>query len=114
MSAFNLDQKQMNVVKTAAAGVVNSETIFSFRQKDGIVSAEYAGGDIVKGCLIGVLRGADLTFRYCQIDRSGNLDGGISKGALSRLSDGRIAMVESFQWSHGAGDNIFEEMLSSA
>lgn len=113
MSDYNLDRIRMNVVKTAAAGVVNHETIFDFRQNGNVVTSGYAGGAVVQGYLVGALQGAALTFRYCQIDKYGNLDGGVSTCRLSRLPDGRLAMTETFQWEsrEGVGENVFEEII---
>ncbi|MEX0645684.1 MAG: hypothetical protein WD076_10255, partial [Parvularculaceae bacterium] len=97
----------------AATGVVNPDTNFEIRQSGDIVSAAYAGGAVVKGYLVGLLQGATLEFRYCQIDAQGNLDGGRSLCALTRLGDGRIAMTERFVWESraAAGENVFEELV---
>jgi hypothetical protein len=68
----------------------------------------------VKGYLVGKLSGAELTFRYCQIDRARNLDSGVSTCRLSRLPDGRLSMVERFEWSRGVGENVFEQLATDA
>ncbi len=114
MAEFNLDRVRMNVVKTAATGVVNRDTIFAFRQTGDIVSADYAGGAVVKGYLVGLLSGETLDFRYCQVDTQRNLDGGRSHCILTHLKDGRIAMTERFEWESRSevGENIFEELAS--
>lgn len=112
MAGFNLNGIRMNVVRTAKSGVVNQDTVFVFHQNKDVVTSEYAGGQVIKGFFVGRLDGATLTFRYCQIDKQGNLDGGVSNCKLSRLPDGRLSMVESFKWeSRGAkGENVFEEL----
>ena len=113
MSGFNLDGVRMNVVKTASTGVVNAETIFDFQQKGHVVTAVYRGGAVIEGRLVGMVDGPQLTFRYCQAEKSGALDGGVSECELQRMVDGRIRIVERFQWESrkAAGENIFEEML---
>lgn len=102
----------MNVIKTAKTGVVNKDTIFLFHQETDVVVAEYQGGGVVKGFLVGKLNGENLQFRYCQIDDGNKLDSGVSTCKLSRLSDGRIRLVEKFKWESRdeVGENVFEEL----
>ena len=112
MVAFNFNNVRMTVVKTAKTGVVNKETVFTFQQADNIVSAEYEGGGVVKGYLVGKLTGEELQFRYCQLGSAEDLDGGLSNCIVSTTPDGRLRIIERFQWeSRGdAGENIFEEI----
>ena len=112
---FDLNGVRMRVVKTAAAGVVNFETIFQFEQDEsGVVSASYSGGGVIKGFLVGKIDGNALTFRYCQADERGRLDGGVSDCELERTSDGRIRPIEHFRWESRdeVGENIFEEIAA--
>ena len=113
MAAFNLDQVRMNVVRTAKAGVVNQDTLFTFQQEHDVVTAEYTGGGVVKGYLVGKLTGDQLNFRYCQLDTQDNLDGGVSSCRLSRTPDGKIRLVEKFKWEsrNESGENVFEELV---
>ncbi len=112
MPEFNFDNVKMNVVKTAANGVVNSNTLFSFHQSGDTVWAEYDGGGVTKGFLVGKVQGSSLKFRYCQTDINGNLDGGVSNCRLERMTDDRMRMIETFQWEsrNETGENIFEEL----
>jgi hypothetical protein len=111
---FDLDGLKMNAPVTAEGGVVNAQTIFSFRQRGSVVSAEYQGGGIEQGHLVGLVTGACLEFRYAQIDSTGRLDGGHSKCELTRTPDGRVRIVEHFEWASrkGTGVNVIEELPS--
>jgi hypothetical protein len=53
-----------------------------------------------------------LHFRYVQADLDGNVDAGVSQGTVERTSDGRLRLVEHFQWitPPESGVNIFEEI----
>jgi hypothetical protein len=96
-----------------ASAVVSADTVLVFEQNGGVVSARYRGGAIVDGYLIGLLEApARLRFRYVQADTAGNLDAGVSIGMLSRLDDGRLRLVEHFEWitRPDGGENIFEEV----
>jgi len=109
---MNLDKKRMKVIKTAKTGKVNHETIFEFHQDGFIVTARYAGGKIIQGFLVGKIKEDKLEFRYSQIDSEENLDGGFSICEMKKLENGKIQLVEHFQWEsiEGTGENIIEEI----
>ncbi len=108
---INLDGVKMNVVSTSPNGVVDAETVFHFHQEGDAVWAEYEGGQIQRGFLVGILEGSTLKFRYCQGQTDGDLDGGASVGEVG-LNNGRVRIVERFDWAsrEGGGINIFEEL----
>jgi len=108
----SLNGKQMRVVSTAEVGVVNAETLFTFTQEGSVVSAHYSGGKVRLGHLVGIISSGILHFRYAQLDTEGRLDGGYSTCEISRTSDGRIRLLEHFQWEsrEGSGTNVFEEV----
>ena len=113
MIGINLDKVKMNVIQTAETGVVNKETMFSFTQKDNLIHAEYVGGQITKGFLVGKLADNILKFSYCQLQVDGRLDNGSSKGELSISKEGKIRLTEYFEWStrpEQSGTNIFEQI----
>ncbi len=102
----------MRVVSTAKGGEVNNETLFEFAQDGSVVSAQYAGGKIRLGHLVGTMSAEKLRFRYAQVDNTGRLDGGYSTCEIGRTAAGRIQLVEHFKWEsrRGSGTNIFEEI----
>jgi len=113
-SQITLDGIKMNVIKTAENGVVNHETIFYFSQKDGIVSADYQGGKIAKGFLVGKFPTPNqLEFSYCQMQIDGKLDNGVSTCQLSKNENGKITLTEHFEWKSRPGEfgtNVFQEL----
>jgi hypothetical protein len=113
MTEPELSGRRMCAVSTGANGVVSSDTILVFEQTGNVVSARYRGGTVVDGYLIGLRHAATLQFRYVQADVHGNLDAGVSTGTIERLPDGRLRLIEQFQWltRPGRGTNIFEEIL---
>lgn len=106
----------MNAVSTAENGVVNARTEFLFRQVERHVSAEYAGGGVVRGHLVGILDGARLTFRYAQLEQGDVLNSGRSSCEVERTPDGRLRILEHFEWESrpGGGTNVFEELPDPA
>ena len=108
---MNLDAVVMRVTETSELGVVDSSTHLRFRQRGRRVMARYSGGSVVRGCLAGTLVGANVQFRFVQREASGQLHAGTSRCELTRLTDGRLRLVEHFRWSTRAGEgvNLFEE-----
>lgn len=111
---INLDGIKMNVISTADNGVVNDKTIFIFTQNDEIVSAEYQGGKIRKGFLVGKLPSPNqLEFSYCQMQIDGKLDNGVSTCQLGKNEKGKITLTEHFEWKSRPGEygtNVFQEL----
>lgn len=110
---ISLDNVRMHVSKTAEQGVVNQDTIFVFRQIGSQVSAEYSGGQIRKGYLIGLIVNNKLTFSYCQLQLDDKLDCGTSSCELSRDKNNKIILIEHFEWASRPGEkgtNVFVEI----
>ena len=113
MRTINLHKVTMRVSSTADVGVVNAETRVHFSQKGSRVFARYAGGSVVRGCLVGSIYGAKLIFRYVQLESSGQIHGGRSTCKVSRSAKAGLRLTEHFTWStrSGRGTNIFDEVL---
>ncbi len=111
---MNIDGMIMNAVETDENGVIGVDTIFKFRQTGEYVSAEYTGGKIRKGYLVGINSGTTLVFRYCQLETDGTLDGGESTCSLEIGDNGLVRIVENFEWTSrlGGGKNIIQELDS--
>ena len=109
---LNLNRKKMHVVSTDQNGEVNIDTIFEFEQNGNIVTARYAGGKIRIGYLVGKINGNNLEFRYAQANIHDHLDGGQSNCEIKRVDNGKLQLIEHFQWStrEGSGTNVFEEL----
>jgi hypothetical protein len=96
---------------TAPGGVIDSDTIFEFVQSGDVVEAKYAGGKVVTGYLIGRQHGKQLEFRYCQTHTDGSLAGGHSHCSLRTNDQGKIEIVEEFEWATGGtGTNIIRQL----
>jgi hypothetical protein len=109
---INLDGLRMYVSSTSPDGVVNAATRLQFIQRGGRVAARYAGGNVKRGWLVGGLSGADLRFRYAQVEATGAVHAGHSECTVERLDTGRVRIVERFTWTSrtGFGENVFDEV----
>ena len=108
----SLDGVMMFVSSTADSGVVDANTRIAFRQHGSRVVGRYQGGRVRRGLLVGRRSGSGLTFRYVQVEDSGEIHGGRSTGDITRTASGRIRIVERFAWTtrHGSGTNVFDEL----
>ena len=109
---ISLEGRTMHASKTAPGGVVNADTIFRFQQTGDMVTAEYAGGGIRRGSLVGLLSNGELHFRYAQLQDDGRLDGGESHCEVEIDESGRVSIVEHYEWGSrsGAGTNVISEL----
>ena len=76
--------------------------------------ARYRGGRVERGWLAGRLVGAQLVFRYVQRESAGALHAGRSVCEVLQLADGRVRILEHFEWRtrSGSGTNVFDELTA--
>ena len=102
-------------MRNSETGEVSSETVFHYHQKNNLVWAEYAGGEIVFGNLIAKVTDNDsLEMRYQHLNKNGELMTGKCFSVPETLSDGRIRLHEKWQWTSGdfsVGESIIEETV---
>ncbi|MDQ3750235.1 MAG: n-acetylglutamate synthase [Acidobacteriota bacterium] len=114
MTKINYDNKTFASVQNSETGDVNTETVFHYHQKDNLVWAEYAGGEIVFGSLIAKVTDEDsLEMRYQHLNAQGKLMTGKCFSIPEILADGRIRLYEKWQWTSGnlaKGESIVEEI----
>lgn len=113
MNKISLNGVSMNVIDTAGNGVVGIDTIFVFKQKQQIVTANYKGGGIAQGFLVGKLNKEVLEFTYCQIQKDGTIDHGTSTGVLEWNKTGKLQLTETFVWGSRddkTGVNVFQQV----
>ncbi|MEV4192443.1 hypothetical protein [Streptomyces toxytricini] len=99
-------------VADQAPGQVGRETRFAYREEAGRIWAEYAGGDVVRGFLVGTRTGDVLDFRYVQLRPDGTTASGHCTSTVVELPDGRLRLEESWEWEsgHGTGTSTVEEV----
>ena len=91
-------------VANTANGDVGEETVFHYHQEGDLVWADYAGGSVRKGHLLGTV-GADggLTFTYHHVRDGGGQMTGECRSTLTVLPDGRYRLDENWRWTCGDG-----------
>lgn len=110
--ARSLDGLVLAPVADQAPGQVGTRTRFTYHEKDGEIWAEYAGGDVVRGYLVGTREGDRLDFRYVQLKRDGTTSSGHCSSTVVELSDGRVRLEETWEWESqaGSGTSVVEQV----
>lgn len=100
-------------VMNATNGEVNNQTLFYYHQSGNIMWADYAGGEIKKGNIIGTVRSnGELEFYYQHINLRNELRIGKCHSIPHILNNGKIELSEKWQWLNGdksQGSSIVRE-----
>lgn len=108
---FTVDDRYFTAVSNSGSGEVSEQTIFCYHQKGGVIWAEYSGGSIVKGFLVGKMdEDHHLHFSYQHMNKDGELRTG-SCDSEPRTVDGRLRFIEKWKWTEGEeGTSVIEEI----
>lgn len=108
---FSLEDRFFTVYENSESGEVSDQTIFSYHQKGNVIWAEYSGGSIVKGFLLGTMdEDHNLHFTYEHINNDGEKKSGACD-STPRYENGKLRFYESWKWTDGEeGTSIIEEI----
>ncbi|MEU0854869.1 hypothetical protein ACFYMX_06910 [Streptomyces griseofuscus] len=114
--APSLDGLVLAPVADQSAGQVGTRTRFAYHEQDGAIWAEYRGGDIVRGHLVGTRAGDRLDFRYVQLRTDGSTACGHCVSTVVELPDGRVRLEETWEWESGpgSGTSVVEQVTTHA
>ena len=92
-------------------GEVSAQTIFSYHQQGNVIWAEYSGGSVVKGFLVGTMDEKHcLHFTYQHLNKAGEQKSG-SCDSEPREVNGKLRFYEKWKWTMGEeGTSIIEEI----
>jgi hypothetical protein len=112
--ARSLDGLVLAPVADQAPGQVGTRTRFTYHERDGRIWAEYEGGDVVRGHLVGTREGDRLDFRYVQLKTDGRTASGHCVSTVIELEDGRVRLEETWEWEsqEGSGTSIVEQSVT--
>ncbi len=110
---INYNNKVFSPVSSTDNGETSSETIFLYQQNGNILTAEYKGGKIKTGHLIGLVdENGNINMRYHQVNENGELMTGFCHSKPEILTNGKIRLHEEWEWTSGdysKGTSILEE-----
>ncbi|WP_179134089.1 n-acetylglutamate synthase [Halobacillus massiliensis] len=111
---INYHNRKFISVQNTQNGEVSSKTYFHYFQEGQILYADYEGGEIVKGKLIGIVKEDNtLEFRYNHINTSNEIRGGKCISTPVIKNDGSIELHERWQWldeEQTEGESIIKEV----
>jgi len=111
---INYHNRTFRGVSNSSGGQVDDATVFNYNQTDNRLTADYHGGKIRMGHLMGLVNPDNsLDFLYHHIDELGNLRNGYCHSIPEILSDGRIRLYEKWKWTFegtGNGESVVEEI----
>lgn len=83
-------------------GEVDEETIFHYFQGNDLFWAEYSGGDVLKGHMVGtVAENGELDFHYQHMNKGRQVRIGKCHSIPHILENGKITLQEKWQWLNG-------------
>ena len=104
MVKINYDGRVFASAANAPNGEVSTQTTFHYHQREDIVWAEYSGGEVIKGFLPGTASDSGvLNFTYQHVNSQKQMRAGICESMSEQLPDGRLLMLEKWQWLNGDG-----------
>jgi hypothetical protein len=111
-SGQSLDGRRFRVLAMDSQGEASEASVFEYHEDDVLVWAEYAGGAVRLGYLVGTRAGDRLAFRYTQLNESGETSNGRCATTISTLPDGRLRLDENWAWESkpGSGTSAAEEI----
>ena len=113
-TTINYDGKCFVPKMNSENGEVDGQTLFTYHQNGNILWAEYSGGDVIRGTIIGtVARDGSLDFQYQHMNTEKQLRAGICHSTPRVMSNGKIELSEEWQWMTGdcsKGVSVLEEV----
>lgn len=83
-------------------GEVNDKTVFSYHQNGDVLSADYSGGGIIQGFMIGtVSKNGELNFHYQHINTDRVIRIGKCHSVPHITENGKTELYEEWQWLNG-------------
>jgi hypothetical protein len=109
----NYNNRFFKPISNTENGETSSETIFHYKQNGNILTADYSGGKIRHGHLIGLVNEqGNIDMRYHQVNNKGELMTGICKSTPEIMPNGKIRLHEVWEWTSGdmsKGSSVLQE-----
>ena len=110
---YNFNNKKLRITLIEGPDTeVNEKTIFYFHQEKNVIWAEYSGGKVKLGRLIGVVTGNKLSHNYIQINNKDEINSGEGNSIIKLNEEGKLQIVEEWEWKsqEGKGKSVMTEI----
>jgi len=97
---FDLNNRKFRAYSNSRNGEVSPETIFHYHQEKDLIWADYSGGDILKGFLVGTTC-SDISFNlnFQHVNISMEIMTGRCESTPYLDVSGRIMLSEKWEWT---------------
>lgn len=103
---FSLDNRVLVPVLNSDGGLVNDRTRFHFWQDGDALYADYFGGDVREGHIIGRMTGPRTgQMLYHCMTTSRELKAGRAVASFTVSDDGLVGMILDWRWISGGSEN---------
>ncbi|MBU1014735.1 MAG: n-acetylglutamate synthase [Bacteroidetes bacterium] len=97
---IDLNNKKFKASSNSSIGEVTGDTVFHYHQEKDLIWAEYSGGNIKKGFLVGKIKNDTfMEFVYQHINNSMEMMTGICESKTNFNDSGKIVLNETWQWT---------------
>ena len=101
-SKINYDGRKFIPCMNSENGEVSDQTVFSYHQNGSLLWAEYCGGNILIGYLVGcVWDNGELDFMYQHMNRDMQVKTGKCHSVPTVKENGKIELSEQWEWTSG-------------
>ena len=110
---YNLDNKAFVLLENSELGTVDQATIFNYKQNGNIVTADYHGGQIHHGKIVGKLESNKMTMLYHCLTKDGELKAGQALAKITKGSDNKLRLDLDWKWigdHSGSGSSCYLEV----
>jgi hypothetical protein len=111
MVDFNFHNKTFYLVENSESGKVNADTIFKYQQEKNIITADYSGGTVKYGKIIGTLHKDILTMLYQCVTLENELKAGKAIAKVSLNKENKILLKLNWQWLNGNQEKGISEYI---
>ncbi|TXG36555.1 hypothetical protein [Seonamhaeicola maritimus] len=98
MTKFNINNKIFSLVENSENGEVNSETLFRYKQEKTLITADYNGGTIKYGKIIGYLEKDEINMLYQCLTVDNELKAGKAVAKISLDKNNKIKLKLNWVW----------------
>jgi len=110
---IDLNNRKFKSLSNTENGEVSDETFFYYKQEGKMVWAEYGGGPIKKGFLIGKVIDDHLEFAYQHLNQTLEIMTGECTSYPEMTDTGKIQLNEKWKWTckdFSSGESILIEV----
>ncbi len=98
---INLNHKKFVLLSNSEKGTVNTDTIFEYQQYDNLIIANYKGGFIKYGKIIGKLLEDKIDMLYQCLNVDDELLAGKAIAIVTKTKEDKIKLSLNWQWISG-------------